>query len=107
MAKQRAKKFRRYPCNDCRRDCARIGHWYMAETNLWEKQLGLGWKDNLCLDCLEKRLGRPLRGWDDVTPASTQLPFQLSPRLPALWGFTTRRRRKRQPGEVIINLCKV
>src|SRR5262245_36912481 len=59
----------RRPCNDCRRDVVRAGHWYMARPEIWEGKLGLGWDDNLCLDCLEKRLGRKLRaGFGDIVP---------------------------------------
>jgi hypothetical protein len=46
------------PCNDCGVDCVEIGEYYMASPEVWERQLGLGWHDNLCIGCLEKRLGR-------------------------------------------------
>jgi hypothetical protein len=75
-------------CNDCRRDVVRMGHWYMASPTLWGKQLGLGWDDNLCLDCLEKRLGRKLRPGifgSDVSPSSTPCKFPLAERLIDLW----------------------
>ena len=42
-------------CNDCGVDVLRTGNWYMATPELWEKKFGLGWNDNLCIDCLEKR----------------------------------------------------
>ena len=45
-------------CNDCGVDCAKIGEYYMACSSLWEGELGLGLNDNLCIGCLEKRLGR-------------------------------------------------
>jgi hypothetical protein len=45
-------------CNDCGVDCVKIGEYYMAGPELWTDQLGLGFDDNLCIGCLEKRLGR-------------------------------------------------
>ena len=67
-----------------------IGDWYLASTEIWEKTLGLSWKDNLCLSCLEKRLGRPLIGGicGDCNPASSYPPpFRgISDKLKALWG---------------------
>ena len=45
-------------CNDCGVDCAKIGEYYTASPKVWEETLGLGWKDNLCIGCLERRLGR-------------------------------------------------
>ena len=45
-------------CNDCGVDCAKIGEYYTASPKVWEETLGLGWADNLCIGCLERRLGR-------------------------------------------------
>jgi hypothetical protein len=45
----------RYKCNDCAVNVLKIGEFYMFRD--WEK-LGLGWEDNLCIGCLEKRLRR-------------------------------------------------
>jgi hypothetical protein len=44
-------------CNECGVDCAKIGEWYMASPKIWDA-LHLGWDDNLCIGCLEQRLGR-------------------------------------------------
>jgi hypothetical protein len=92
---QKVKKLPRYPCNDCGVDVLTIGDWYMASPEIWEKQLGLGWGDNLCITCLERRLGRPLRpGWgEDVGLASTRFTGQppLSPRLLTLLGLEQKR----------------
>ena len=44
-------------CNDCGVDCAEIGEFYMAKPEIWDT-LGLGWGDNLCIGCLEQRIGR-------------------------------------------------
>jgi hypothetical protein len=63
------KHYRGYPkkrpvciCNDCGVDCAKIGEWYMA-AEIWDT-LHLGWNDNLCIGCLEQRLGRRIAGGD-------------------------------------------
>ena len=90
-----AKKLPKFPCNDCGIDVLAIGDWYLAHPKIWKEELGLGWDDNLCLACLEKRLGRPLRpGILDVGPASSFFPSQppLSARLIGLWKGTKRRR---------------
>ena len=47
----------KYPCIDCGVDVLQIGDWYMALPDLWEDKLGLTWDDNLCIACLDKRLG--------------------------------------------------
>ena len=36
----------------------RCGEFYMLKQDLWEKKLKLGLNDNLCIGCLEARLGR-------------------------------------------------
>ena len=48
----------RYQCNDCGVNVVTVGEFYMLHLDIWEDQLGLGWDDNLCIGCLEKRLGR-------------------------------------------------
>lgn len=91
-----AKEPPKFPCNDCGVDVLAIGDWYLARPEI-RQGLGLGWEDNLCLACLEKRLGRKLRpGLLDVGPASSFFPSQppLSARLLALWKPGDKRRRK-------------
>jgi hypothetical protein len=34
------------------------GEFYMLKNEIWQDHLGLGWNDNLCIGCLEARLGR-------------------------------------------------
>jgi hypothetical protein len=90
MVTIKCKQLPKYLCKDCGVDVIAIGDWYMAKSEIW-KALGLGWSDNLCLACLERRLGRPLKpGWpgSDVGLASTYFTGQppLSDRLKALWG---------------------
>jgi hypothetical protein len=76
-----------YRCNDCGIDVLASGDWYMATPEVW-KGLGLGWDDNLCVACLEKRLGRAARPWDDVLPIVGVGPERLSDRLMALFAET-------------------
>ena len=66
----------KYLCNDCGVDVLETGDWYLAPSEIWEKTLGFGWNDNLCLACLERRLGRPLIGGFRryPTPASSYPP---------------------------------
>jgi hypothetical protein len=91
-------------CNDCGVDVLASGDWYMATPELWERRLGLGWNDNLCIACLEKRLGRAVRFPDDVVPVMGTLnragPDRLSSRLMALFAPNTsksRTRKRRRP----------
>jgi hypothetical protein len=77
-------------CNDCGVDVLQSGDWYMTPPELWAS-LDLGWNDNLCVPCLEKRLGREVKFLDDILPIvisvgrehtlNTVAPERLSPRL--------------------------
>jgi hypothetical protein len=99
---QRATNPPNFLCNDCGIDVLAIGDWYLAHPRIWKDELGLGWDDNLCLACLEKRLGRPLRpGILDVGPASSFFPSQppLSARLIELWSPSSASSRKPKPKE--------
>ena len=89
------KRRRKWPCNDCRVDVAASGDWYMAQYHAWEG-LGLGWNDNLCIACLEKRLGRPAVLLRDIGPASSWPPEvnTISPRLAEI--FQPKRPAKRR-----------
>jgi excisionase family DNA binding protein len=57
----------RMRCLDCKRDVSKAGHYYMVSDALWAES-GLA-KDGgqLCLDCLEARIGRPLADSDFTT----------------------------------------
>jgi hypothetical protein len=58
---------RPWRCIDCGVDTGAIGHYYMVSNDLWASA---GMQPDgggmLCLDCLEKRIGRPLI-YDDFT----------------------------------------
>jgi hypothetical protein len=94
-----AAELAKFNCLDCGINVITIGDWYMAEHHIWDEQ-GLGWKDNLCLACLEARLGRPLRPGlgVDVSPASTCFVGQprLSKRLLELWPIKKRVNKSRR-----------
>jgi hypothetical protein len=57
----------RYACNDCGANVVTAGEFYMLRNEIWEDQLGLGWSDNLCVGCLETRLGREISMADCCT----------------------------------------
>lgn len=54
-------------CDGCGADIVALGEYYMVSREVWQQQLGLGWDDNLCIGCLEKRLGRKLTALDFIT----------------------------------------
>jgi hypothetical protein len=54
----------RHRCRDCGVNVIKAGHYFMLQSEIWQEQFKLGWSDNLCLDCIEKRLGRRLCFWD-------------------------------------------
>jgi hypothetical protein len=70
-AKLQTKLLGRCFCNDCGVDVVAVGDWYMCSIEVWERQLGLGWSNNLCIACLVKRLGREPQFWTDIFPATT------------------------------------
>jgi hypothetical protein len=94
----------RYECKDCGVDVLATGDWYMATPDLWGRQLGLGRDDNLCLACLERRLGRPVVPLADIVPVTGTLnrvwPERLSARMIELFPPTPRRRRPPQGAEI-------
>ena len=82
-------------CNDCGVDVWESGDWYMAPSKIWGDKLGLGWDDNLCLTCLERRLGRPVK-LGDIVPVITAVGGErtlsttvakLSPRLKEIFAL--------------------
>ena len=75
-------------CRDCRQVVAGprgLSEWYMTTDAVWAAT-GLGPDDGyLCVGCLSRRLGRPLR-WSDLAPYPINHPDQCrdTPRLEAL-----------------------
>jgi hypothetical protein len=47
-------------CNDCGVNVIEIGEYFMLNLDIWKNQLGLGAWDNLCIGCIEARLGRKI-----------------------------------------------
>jgi hypothetical protein len=76
-------------CNDCRFNVIKGGEYYMRHPKLWEKKLKLGWNDNLCIGCLEQRLGRKVRlrdmlflpAYSWMFPQSDRLTNRIGPRI--------------------------
>jgi hypothetical protein len=80
----------RYTCNDCGVNVLTSGEFYMLHPEIWQGQLGLGWSDNLCIGCLEQRLGRrvgPLFGGDFCSTPNYPWMYPPSPRLMDRYGF--------------------
>jgi hypothetical protein len=79
------KELARYRCNDCSINVVTAGEFYMLKGEIWEGQLGLGLHDNLCIGCLEKRLGRKvslrdmgsLQSYPWTKPPSVRLEHRL------------------------------
>lgn len=53
-----------FECKDCGIDTIHGDNFYMVQFDLWKKY-GVG-EDMLCMDCFEKRLGRPLTEKDFI-----------------------------------------
>jgi hypothetical protein len=57
-------------CADCGVNTSRIGEWYMVKDAVWEQawpgtpRIGTDYLHILCIDCLERRLGRTLAAYD-------------------------------------------
>jgi hypothetical protein len=51
-------------CNDCGVNVIEIGDYCMLLPEIWNDTFGLGSHDNLCIACIEKRLGRRLMAFD-------------------------------------------
>jgi hypothetical protein len=79
-------------CNDCGVNVLKIGEYYMLNPKIWEKELGLGWEDNLCIGCLEKRLGRKVGPMlpDFCSCPSYDWMYPTSDRLMDRYGFEKR-----------------
>lgn len=80
------------PCNNkrncrrgrtCRHNAGKRWEWYMVWPAVWARAVGPDAPGYLCIECIEKRLGRPLN-CDDFTDAAVNLPGRWdSPRLTA------------------------
>lgn len=50
-------------CMDCAVDVYEIGEYYLVHSKVWLEAVP-DKKGQLCIECLEKRLGRKLNGFD-------------------------------------------
>lgn len=55
-----AEQIARHVCLDCGRNVVELGDYCMVNDDIWKDQLGLKWDDNLCIECVEARVGREL-----------------------------------------------
>ena len=81
-------------CNDCGVDVVAAGEYYMLRSDIWKEQLGLGWSDNLCIGCLEQRLGRTVTLRDFGSFPSYPWMQPASDRLMDRFGFKKKTQRK-------------
>ena len=70
-------KRRRCICNDCGVDIVKAGEYVMLDLQIWVHELGLDLHDNLCIGCVEKRLGRRIKGFGDITNMQNCGPMSL------------------------------
>ena len=54
-------------CNDCGVNVIAAGDYCMLRPRIWRDTFGLGITDNLCLACIERRLGRAITIGDVIT----------------------------------------
>ena len=91
-----------HKCNDCGINVIKIGDYCLIDPKIWEDTLGLKWRDNLCIECIEARLGRKLERRDLMSPPqvagfwmSTRLrnryPSRKNSKLPRRYGPRVRR----------------
>lgn len=57
------KSRRKWLCLDCKVDTGKIGEFYFLKTELWLQAVG-STNGMLCIECLEKRIGRQLEPGD-------------------------------------------
>jgi hypothetical protein len=57
----------RCTCIGCGTNVITQGDYCMLSDSIWNQQLKLSWDDNLCVACIEKRLGRALSFLDFIS----------------------------------------
>jgi hypothetical protein len=86
-------------CNDCGVNVIEAGDYCMLRPRIWRDIFGLGITDNLCLACIEKRLGRAIAIGDVITfPVVEGYPMSdtLHARL-----FPSKKRRKARASKAV------
>ena len=89
----------RHTCHDCGVNVIRCGDYCLLRTGIWRGKLGLGLDDNLCIACIEKRLGRKLslrRG--DFADVPWVEGFAVSDTLLDRYGFPRHRNKPKKEG---------
>jgi hypothetical protein len=77
----------RHKCLGCGVNVIKIGHYCMLNSDLWERELHLKSNDNMCIDCIERRIGRKLRGLDFISYPRVE-GYPMSDTLLERLGFT-------------------
>jgi hypothetical protein len=101
MAQQRSYKLSRreiarHKCRDCGVNVIKAGDYYMLKSSIWRDQFGLGWDDNLCIACVEARLGRKLIGMHDFASIPPIIEgYPISDTLLDRYGFDKAKARKK------------
>lgn len=62
----------RCECDDCGFDVLSGGEFFMLNPEIWDDQLGMEPDDNLCVGCIERRLGRRIDFADIINYSTTQ-----------------------------------
>lgn len=62
----------RHKCLDCGVNVIKIGDYCMLQPDLWQRKLHLKWTDNMCIACVEVRIGRKLNVRDFLTFPSVE-----------------------------------
>jgi hypothetical protein len=88
-------------CNDCGTNVIKDGSYCMLHPRIWEKKFGLGWNDNLCLACIEARLGRKLSmaRLDFISPPPQIEGYPTSDALWERYGFNIDEAKKTPPAK--------
>ena len=71
------------------------GGYGLIRPSIWSGRLKLGWADNLCIACMEKRLGRGLDMRDFITFPSVE-GYNISDALAERYGFKKKPKKANQ-----------
>jgi hypothetical protein len=74
-----------HKCLDCDVNVIEQGDYGLIRPSIWSDRLKLGWADNLCIACIEKRRGLDMR--DFITFPSVE-GYNISDALAERYGFT-------------------
>jgi hypothetical protein len=97
-----AEDLAQYACNDCGVNIVTAGEYgYMLQPQIWNEQLGLAYSDNLCIGCLEARLGRRLSEEDVASlPRYSWMPPASARLLDRLDVKQIRPRARKRPSQI-------